>query len=191
MSDDTNEPRRPRPGGPDARRRVRIGDTEREALQAALAEHLAAGRLDMPEYERRVEQTTAAVYADDLDGLLDDLPRTEHDPDAGAGHGRRSRHDAWRPGREGPPWAGNRDGRPPWDGWVRRSGIPVPLLIALGFVAVFALGHGGWVLFPLLWVMFFVGAGRRLCGGGYRGFRDHRHGHDHGRYRGHDDRIEV
>lgn len=185
MSDETNEPRRPGPGGRDARR-VRIGDTEREAMQAALSEHLAAGRLDMPEYERRVEQTTAAVYADDLDGLLDDLPRTEHDPDAGPDH--RAWHDAWRPGRDGPAWAGTRDGRPPWAGWLRRSGIPLPLLIALGFIALFALPHGGWVLFPLLWFMFFAGAGRRMCGsGGRRGYR----GYGHNDRRGHDDRIEV
>lgn len=198
MSNETNEPRQP--GSRDAKRRMRIGDAERDALQAALSEHLAAGRLDMQEYERRVEQVTAAVFADDLDGLLDDLPPTEHD--AGARAGQDSWGDTWRPGVDGPPWArahggrppwaDARGGRPPWSGWVRRAGIPVPLLIALGFVALFALPHGGWVLFPLLWFMFFAGAGRGMCGGGgHHRARDHGDHHAYGGRRSGGDRIEV
>lgn len=186
MSNETNEPRGRRDRR--ANQGLRIGDAEREAMQAALSEHLAAGRLDMQEYERRVEQATAAVFADDLDGLLDDLPPTAHDT---GGDARDDRwHDAWRPGGDGPPWAGARGGRPPWDGWIRRAGIPVPLLIGLGFLALFALPHGGWVLFPLLWFLFFAGAGRRMCGGG--GGHRHVHGHrSHGGHRAYSDRIEV
>ena len=53
---------------------VRVGDRERESAQAALAEHLTAGRLDLDEYTQRVDRCLAARTRRELLALFDDLP---------------------------------------------------------------------------------------------------------------------
>ncbi|GGS59128.1 MULTISPECIES: DUF1707 domain-containing protein [Actinokineospora] len=58
------------PGG-DA---LRIGTAEREDAMRLLGEHFAAGRLQMGEYEQRLDAVTTAVTRGDLRGLFADLP---------------------------------------------------------------------------------------------------------------------
>jgi Domain of unknown function (DUF1707) len=62
--------------GPRANSDLRASDQERQATADQLKVHLAAGRLDMNEYEERVQQALAARTRRDLDGLLSDLPWT-------------------------------------------------------------------------------------------------------------------
>ncbi len=52
-----------------------MGDRERESAQAALAEHLAAGRLDLDEFAQRVDRCLAARTRRELLALFDDLPQ--------------------------------------------------------------------------------------------------------------------
>lgn len=52
----------------------RIGTTERERAAERLAENLRAGRLEMDEYDERVQQAYAARTASDLQPLFADLP---------------------------------------------------------------------------------------------------------------------
>ncbi len=151
------------PGRPDGRPPMRIGDAERQSMIDTLQEHMAAGRLDVAEYERRVEHATGAIYDRDLDGLLDDLPGgvtrdTEERPRQGGDRGRGGRP---RPRHPGEDWPRSR-GRPPW-AW--RGGIPVPLL-AIGAIALVVVTHG-WILFPLLFL--FLATGRGPCGPRHRG----------------------
>lgn len=54
---------------------IRVGDRERESAQAALAEHLAAGRLDLDEFAQRVDRCLAARTRRELLALFDDLPQ--------------------------------------------------------------------------------------------------------------------
>ncbi len=54
---------------------VRVGDRERESAQAALAEHLAAGRLELDEFAQRVDRCLAARTRRELLALFDDLPQ--------------------------------------------------------------------------------------------------------------------
>jgi hypothetical protein len=133
--DSTNDPR-----SDHDTRRVRIGDAERDEVLSALQEHLAAGRLDVDEYEQRAERVVAARYAEDLDALLDDLPPTE------AQQQREQR-------RAGP--------TPPWRG---RSPVPVPFLVALAVIAIIALPGPPFLLFPLLWVALFFAFARGRWG---------------------------
>ena len=60
--------------GDGATRPVRIGTAERDKTVEQLREHLAAGRLDLEEYEDRVGAAYAARTDQDLDPLLVDLP---------------------------------------------------------------------------------------------------------------------
>ncbi|WP_063710864.1 DUF1707 SHOCT-like domain-containing protein [Actinokineospora enzanensis] len=53
---------------------IRVGTSDRERAVAALAEHLAGGRLEISEYEQRCAQATAARTRADLRALFDDLP---------------------------------------------------------------------------------------------------------------------
>jgi hypothetical protein len=53
---------------------VRIGDSERERATTALGEHLRAGRLDVTEYDARVQLAYAAKTESDIAPLFADLP---------------------------------------------------------------------------------------------------------------------
>jgi hypothetical protein len=53
---------------------LRIGDSEREAAAKRLADHAAAGRLDVDELEKRLELVNAATYAGELAVVERDLP---------------------------------------------------------------------------------------------------------------------
>jgi len=54
--------------------RTRIGDREREALRARLADDYAAGRIAFWEFEGRVEDTWKAATYSDLRAIATDLP---------------------------------------------------------------------------------------------------------------------
>ena len=51
-----------------------LGDADRDRLVAVLREHYAAGRLEMPEFDRRAGIVLAASYADEAAAALDGLP---------------------------------------------------------------------------------------------------------------------
>ena len=55
---------------------MRAGDGDRQAVEAQLKTALDEGRLDLAEYDERLQKTYAAKTYADLDGLLDDLPGT-------------------------------------------------------------------------------------------------------------------
>lgn len=55
---------------------MRAGDTDRKAVADQLKLALDEGRLDLSEYDERLQKTYAAKTFADLDGLLDDLPGT-------------------------------------------------------------------------------------------------------------------
>ncbi|HSK96451.1 MAG TPA: DUF1707 domain-containing protein [Euzebyales bacterium] len=130
--------------GRDRDRRMRIGDAERDEVLNALQEHLAAGRLDVDEYEQRAERVVAARYAEDLDEVLADLPPTE------------AQQQRRRQAR-----------RPQWQGALP---FPVPLMIGLAVLAVIALPGPPFLLFPLLWFLLlaaFFGRRRWAARGGW------------------------
>jgi hypothetical protein len=111
------------------------------------------------------------VYEQDLAGLLDDLPPLDDDGEPmGRDRGGRATEDddrRWEQPSWWPPRPSGRGG-PRW-GW----GLPFPLL-AFGAVALVVVTHG-WILFPLLFLLFFARGGG--CGprhdGGHRS-RHHR-----------------
>jgi len=55
---------------------MRAGDSDRQAVVDQLKKALDEGRLDLSEYDERLQKTYAAKTYADLDGLLDDLPGT-------------------------------------------------------------------------------------------------------------------
>jgi len=58
------------------RDRMRAGDGDREAVARQLKRALDEGRLDINEYDERLQQAYAAKTFADLDGLTGDLPGT-------------------------------------------------------------------------------------------------------------------
>lgn len=58
------------------RENMRAGDGDRQAVADQLKLALDEGRLDLSEYDERLQKTYAAKTYADLDGLLDDLPGT-------------------------------------------------------------------------------------------------------------------
>jgi Domain of unknown function (DUF1707) len=55
---------------------MRAGDADRKAVADQLKTALDEGRIDLSEYDERLQKTYAAKTFTDLDGLLDDLPGT-------------------------------------------------------------------------------------------------------------------
>jgi hypothetical protein len=88
---------------------VRLGDAEREQLYERLSRHAAAGRLDIPELERRIAIVAAAQTREEAAAALADLPPLPADAPAGGasrprwgrGHGDADAPQAdWRPTSE-------------------------------------------------------------------------------------------
>lgn len=55
---------------------MRAADSDRQAVADKLKQALDEGRLDLGEYDERLQKTYAAKTYGDLNGLLDDLPST-------------------------------------------------------------------------------------------------------------------
>jgi hypothetical protein len=62
------------PSGSGPQGRVRASDEDRTQATSLVSEHYAQGRLDDAELDRRTSGALGAVYLDELDGLLADLP---------------------------------------------------------------------------------------------------------------------
>ena len=78
------------------RDRMRASDADRERVAERLRTALNEGRLDLDEYDERMQRTYAARTYGDLDGLLTDLPVGQHPvPAAAAEPPRRSPTAEW------------------------------------------------------------------------------------------------
>jgi hypothetical protein len=110
----------------DARPDLRVSDAERDAVVTELGEHFQQGRLDQAEFDDRMTRALAARTESDLSRLLADLPSLREVASA-----------------------------PQSRAWAPR----LPFLVPLLFVTVLIAGsgahgqHGGWVLWPLLWLI--------------------------------------
>jgi hypothetical protein len=68
-----------------------LSDADRDALIETLGRHAAAGRLAVPELERRVEVVMLAASREDAVAVLADLPPLPASPPSGAGPAARRR----------------------------------------------------------------------------------------------------
>jgi Domain of unknown function (DUF1707) len=100
-------------------RRLRVGDSEREAVGEILRERHLEGRLDSDEFQERLDRCLSAKTYAELDELIADFPSPE------AEHGRAGR--AW--------------GRRPWPFGL----LPLVLIAAI----VVSGGHLIWLAVPL------------------------------------------
>jgi hypothetical protein len=132
---------------------IRVGDAEREATANSLREHYAAGRLDMEEFQERLDAALTAKTNLDLAKLTEDLPNTNGysapwPPNASASGLQPG------PGWQGSDWQGPGPGAgyPPGNGqWGPRTrsrpfaaavGVPIAALILL-LIFAFSFPFGG------------------------------------------------
>jgi hypothetical protein len=125
---------------------MRAGDGDRQRVADRLREALDEGRLDLSEYDERVQQAYAAKTYGDLEALLADLPGTVPVEKA----------------RVQPYSAAATPEQPVKS---RRSGPPFPGILAVFVVctvvwAMSSLGSGqwdyfwpGWLLIPVVWAL--------------------------------------
>ena len=140
---------------------LRIGHAERDRAIALLQEHTTAGRLDLDEFEERIEQVTRARTTSDLAAVMADLPaiRTPAGDNAyvaalGAPQG------------AAPGWGPGAAAMAPR--WPRRTGLPGWMSLSLLMVAIWAMAGFGyfwpiWVIVPTAFGAF-GSCGRRRVG---------------------------
>lgn len=123
---------------------MRAGDAERQAVADKLKAALDEGRLDLHEYDERLQRAYAAKTYGDLDGLTADLPGTipaqraqvvpqqpQEAPVAAPGT-------AEVPGRSGPPWLAS------------YAGVVVVCVVVW---AMSSLASGEWIYFWPGWML--------------------------------------
>ena len=145
---------------------MRAGDSDRQAVADRLKVALDEGRLDLNEYDERLQQTYAAKTYADLDGLLSDLPGTVPP--------QQSQVAAYqRPAAPGQPPAAPRQSHPL--AWVGPYGGVVLVCVLIWALSSASSGHLTyfwpiWVMIPMI-----LGVFGNLTGGrSGRGERDAR-----------------
>jgi hypothetical protein len=128
---------------------IRAADADRERIAERLRNSHAEGRLDLSEFQERLERCYDAKTMGELDVLVKDLPR-EDGPDDGRAVGRRHRPMGWR------------------------LAPLMPLLLALIVVAAAAGQHAFWLWIPLAFLLFRITwwRRRRWAPGAWSGPRD-------------------
>jgi Domain of unknown function (DUF1707) len=140
---------------------MRAGDADRQAVADRLKTALDEGRLDLNEYDERLQKTYAARTYADLDGLLDDLP--------GAVPPQRSQMSAYHPPQPATPPAPEPVERPHnLLSWIGPYGGVVAVCIVIWAISSASSGHltyfwPVWTLIPLILGLFGRAAGQ---GGG-------------------------
>ncbi len=129
---------------------LRAGDTDREAVAAALGTHMAAGRLSLAEYDERLTRTYAAKTHGELAELTADLPATTPaaastvssgaaPSGASAAHPAPTACGAWgmqlAPGMA--PWAWHGHGRADssWQAWLTTSVTVLAVYLAISLAS--------------------------------------------------------
>ncbi|GID96929.1 DUF1707 domain-containing protein [Amorphoplanes digitatis] len=130
------------------REEMRAGDSERQAVADQLKVALDEGRLDLHEYDERLQQAYAAKTYGDLDGLVTDLP--------GVIPAQRSRLEP-RQQPATPSAASGVDGKGKDGGRPFLASYSGVVLVCVVIWAMSCLGSGefvyfwpGWMLIPLL-----------------------------------------
>lgn len=94
---------------------LRASDGDREDVACRLADHMAAGRLDVAEYDERVAAAYAATTVADLQPLLRDLPI--------------------QPAAAGPSLPAHASVRPAWGSWALTTLICLTIWAATSIAA--------------------------------------------------------
>jgi hypothetical protein len=149
------------------REEMRAGDADRQGVVDRLKKALDEGRLDLDEYDERLQKAYAAKTYGDLDGLLDDLP--------GAVPPQRSQVAAYHPPQPATPPVPEPIERPhSGTGWIGPYGGVVAVCILIWAISSISSGHTThfwpvWLLIPLV-----LGVFGRMGGHGGGSSRDAR-----------------
>jgi Domain of unknown function (DUF1707) len=127
---------------------MRASDADRQAVADRLRTALDEGRLDLSEYDERLQKTYAAKTYGDLNGLLDDLP--------GAVPPQRSQVAGYHPPPPAPPSAPEAQERPhSVAGWIGAYGGVVGVCTLIWAISSISAGQLTyfwpiWVFIPLI-----------------------------------------
>lgn len=124
---------------------MRAGDSERQAVADKLQTALDEGRLDLHEYDERLQKTYAAKTYGELDGLVTDLPGTTP--------AQRSRVEPYQAAAE--PVPAGEPGKPGGPPFLASYGGVVLLCVVIWGISCLASGDWiyfwpGWMLIPLI-----------------------------------------
>jgi|tagenome__1003787_1003787.scaffolds.fasta_scaffold20811183_2 hypothetical protein len=152
---------------------MRAGDSDREAVAGRLKAALDEGRLDLHEYDERLQKTYSARTYGDLNGLLDDLPGTVA-PQQAQVQGYQPPVSSPAPPTAAPP---ARSGAEQMARWVGPYAGVVLVCTLIWAISSISAGHltyywPVWMLIPLIFGVF--GQWRSHAGGPDRSDRDAR-----------------
>ncbi|MEN3610431.1 DUF1707 SHOCT-like domain-containing protein [Plantactinospora sp. ZYX-F-223] len=135
----------------DRRDEMRAADSDRAAVADQLLRALNEGRLDLGEYDDRLQRAYAAKTYGDLDGLLTDLPGTVPVDQAQLVPTGDPKRPVLRPGPDGRyPGATRAWLADTWDGYFGLVGIVVAIWAVTSVLATdFLYFWPGWVAGPL------------------------------------------
>ena len=149
---------------------MRAGDSDREAVASKLKSALDEGRLDLHEYDERLQKTYTAKTYGDLNGLLDDLPGTVPP--------RQSQVQAYEPPGYQPQAAAappepQRSGGNQMARWVGPYAGVIVITTVIWAITSISSGHllyywPVWMLIPLIFGVFGQWFGRSTGDSGYR-----------------------
>jgi hypothetical protein len=149
---------------------MRAGDGDRKAVADQLKTALDEGRLDLSEYDERLQKTYAAKTFADLDGLLDDLPGTVPPQHSQV-------QPAAEPAPPANPPAAQGAGAGQWARWTGPYGGAFLVCVVIWAVTCISAGH--LVYFWPVWMLIPILLG---VGGQWFGYNHHRDAYRAARY---------
>jgi hypothetical protein len=154
---------------------MRAGDGDREAVASKLKAALDEGRLDLHEYDERLQKTYTAKTYGDLNGLLDDLPGTVP-PQQSQVQGYQPpgyQPSAYQPPADGAPPEPQRSGANQMARWVGPYAGVILISTVIWAITSISSGHllyywPVWMLIPLIFGVFGQFWSRSTGGSDYR-----------------------
>jgi hypothetical protein len=141
---------------------MRAGDSDRQAVADQLKAALDEGRLDLSEYDERLQKTYTARTYGDLTGLLDDLPGTVPP--------QQSQVQAYQAPAPGAPAQQPQSRTHRVASWVGPYGGVIAICVVIWAITSISSGHLNyfwpvWMLIPLIFGLTGALAGRGQGGG--------------------------
>ncbi|GAB3448922.1 hypothetical protein GCM10027570_22910 [Streptomonospora sediminis] len=135
---------------------LRAADADRDATARRLATALSEGRLDLPEYQSRLDSAMAAVTVGELAPLTTDLPADPSGPSVATAPAANEPVDLGQTAKENAPTRPKQSGK--WSTWTGAAVIMIGIWLVTSVVS--GEFDGFWPMLPLgIWAAVLLSSG--------------------------------